>query len=432
MEIVSSTLKLKSPLLPLVTASLLIIQLLGPSRVWEALLVVFAGAWLTGWIWARSIERGLSLERAMRFGWAQVGDALEERFTLTSSTSMPIPWVEIVDHSDVSGYQASMATCLAGRERYTWHTRGVCSRRGIFTLGGATLRSGDPLGIYSVEIQHSERATLAIMPAVVPLPEIELAPGGWLGEGRPQPQAAEKVYGASSVRPYQAGDSLHLIHWRTSARLEEPYVRNLEGAPEDDWWMVLDADSRVQAGSGPDSTLEAAVIVAASLADRARRARKNVGLLAQGEQSIWVRPRPGEAVRLEILQALAALQPGDVELTRLLERAGPLLGRRASLVIITPSLSTEWLSPLGQLAWRGITPTVILLDPASFGGDKSADALAALLAEKGITRHIIGQELFSHSQAQPGRHGQWEWRIMPTGKAVPTRLPGDMSWKRLG
>ena len=95
-------------------------------------------------------------------------------------------------------------------------------------------------------------------------------------------------------------------------------------------------------------------------------------------------------------------------------------------------MSTEWLSPLGQLAWRGITPTVILLDPASFGGDKSAESMAALLGEKGIARHIIGRDLFSHAQSQPGRRGQWEWRIMPTGKAIPTRLPGDMNWKRLG
>jgi hypothetical protein len=44
---------------------------------------------------------------------------------------------------------------------------------------------------------------------------------------------------------------------------------------------------------------------------------------------------------------------------------------------------------------------------------------------------VIRQEMLRRPEAQPERRGQWEWRIMPTGKAVPTRLPGDMGWKRL-
>jgi hypothetical protein len=114
-----------------------------------------------------------------------------------------------------------------------------------------------------------------------------------------------------------------------------------------------------------------------------------------------------------------------------LERAGPSLGRQASLIIITPSTRTDWLKPLGHLAWRGIIPTVILLDPASFGAAEKADNLASLLADMGIARHVFTREILDHPQARPRGRGQWEWRILPSGKAVPTRLPGDMSWKRL-
>jgi uncharacterized protein (DUF58 family) len=270
------------------------------------------------------------------------------------------------------------------------------------------------------------------MPAVVPLPSIEVAPGGWLGEGRPHPRAAEKVHSASTVRPYVPGDSLHLMHWRTTARLDEPYVRQLEGAPEGAWWIVLDLDRDVQAGQEEGSTLEAGVTVAASLAERGVRARKEVGLLASGAQSIWQLPRPGEAPRLEIMRALAGVEPGDMALADMLTRAGPALGRHASLIVITPSLSSEWLKPLGHLAWRGIRPTVILLDPVSFGGSGSSAALAAMLADMGITRHVLTRQALERPPSQVQGRGQWEWRILPTGKAIPTRLPGDMRWKRLG
>ena len=122
--------------------------------------------------------------------------------------------------------------------------------------------------------------------------------------------------------------------------------------------------------------------------------------------------------------------PDDI-LSALLERSGPALGRQASLIVITPSTGSDWLKPLGHLAWRGIMPTVILLDPASFGAAEGAGPLAALLADMGITRHVITREILDHPQAHPRGRGQWEWRILPTGKAIPTRLPGDMSWKRL-
>lgn len=427
----SSRLRLNSRLLPLVTLLLLVAQLADPSPVWEGLLVVLGGAWLVAYIWARSIRTGLHLERQMRFGWAQVGDHLEEQFSLSHGGHLPATWVEILDHSDLQGYQASLATCVNPSETISWRTRGVCQRRGVYTLGGITLRSGDPLGIYTVEIDRPQTATLAVMPPVIPLPDIEVAPGGWLGEGHPHPHAAEKVISAGAVREYAPGDSLRLIHWPTTARLRKPYVRELEGTPSGAWWIVLDFDRRVQAGLGQDSTTEAGVIMAASLADRGLRARKEVGFLASGEETVWMPAAAGGLRRLEILRALAALNPGEMPLAELLERAGPSLGRQASLIVITPSTSSEWLRPLAHLVWRGIAPTVILLDPASFGAEQKVGPLAALLAAMRIPRQIVTRDLLDRPGARPRGRGQWEWRILPTGKAIPIRTPGDLSWKRL-
>ncbi len=79
-----------------------------------------------------------------------------------------------------------------------------------------------------------------------------------------------------------------------------------------------------------------------------------------------MRPEAGEHRRWEILRALALLDPGETSLAGLLESAAPALGRQASLIIITPSMKSEWLKPLANLFWRGFTPTVILIDPASF------------------------------------------------------------------
>jgi hypothetical protein len=132
------------------------------------------------------------------------------------------------------------------------------------------------------------------------------------------------------------------------------------------------------------------------------------------------------------MRALAMLEPGHLPLSELLERASPTLGHRTSLIIITPSIKSDWFTSLTHLMWRGINPTVLLMDPASFGAPEHADSLIGALSRMGVPRFILTRDLLHRPEARPGWRGQWEWRIMPTGKAVSMRPQGDMTWKRLG
>lgn len=424
--------RLNSILLPLLAIGMSIMELLDPSMIWRILVMVFGGMWLIGWLWVRSLKNNLRLTREMRFLWAQVGDKLEEQFTLTNDGALPATWIELVDHSTLPGYSAARAIGIGNNETNTWHTTGVCARRGIYQLGGTTLRSGDPFGIYTVEIHQPEHSKMVVMPPVIPLPSIEITPGGWTGEGRPRPNLLEQTVNASSVREYVHGDSLKLIHWPTTARHDKFYTRIMDGSPASNWWLALDADASVQAGDDPESTIELGVILAASLADRGMRARYSVGLLANGLETTWLKPESGEHHRLEILRALAVLQRGHMPLAEMLERAIPALSQRTSLIIITPSVSSDWVSSLTRLQRRGISPTIILMDPVSFGAPQRVDSLAGMLAEMGVPRFILSRDLLHRPEARPGWRGQWEWRITPTGKAVPMRPPGDLSWRKLG
>jgi hypothetical protein len=45
--------------------------------------------------------------------------------------------------------------------------------------------------------------------------------------------------------------------------------------------------------------------------------------------------------------------------------------------------------------------------------------------------HTIPREFLDRPEAHPGTGGQWEWRITPTGRAVPVRTPDDHRWRRL-
>lgn len=427
-----AALHLRSPAWPLLTGLVFLLQLLRPDRVWMTLLVGLGGAWLAAALWARSLQRNIKFDRQVRFGWAQVGDRLQERFTLVNVGWAPALWAEIHDHSNLHGYDASRVTSIGFYANMQWSMQGICTRRGLFTLGPTDLHTGDPFGVYRVSLHLPDSAVLMVMPPVVPLPAIEVAPGGRVGEGRRSRRGAiETTVTSDGVREHQPGEALTAVHWPTSARREALYVRQFEHTPASDWWIVLDLYRQAQIGEGFNSTDEHGVILAASLADRGLRQGRAVGMAACGQGLIWLPPRRSAAQRMDILRALATASRGERSLDELLASQRTELRRGASLVVITADVSTGWIQPLLQMTAAGVTPTVLLLDPASFGGQASASAVTRLLTENGIHCSLVPRELLNQTERLPGRQGQWEWRIVGQGKAVPVKRPADMSWRRL-
>ncbi|MEP7198235.1 MAG: DUF58 domain-containing protein, partial [Chloroflexota bacterium] len=417
------TVRLNLRWLPGLMALLFVLQLLAPYRGWTILFIGLGSVWLLGYGWARSLGRGLRLTREMRYGWAQVGDRLEERFTLSNHSWLPALWVEVRDHSTLPGYVVSTATGISAQSSNTWLTHGVCARRGLFTLGPTTLRSGDPFGIFSVVVPLSASATLVVMPPVVPLPTIEVAPGGRTGEGRRTRAVSEPTVSASRVRDYRSGDDARWIHWRTSARRDELFVRMFDSAPAGDWSIVLDLDAKAQRGEGQDATIEHGVILAASLAERGLRMGRAVGLLAAGGEAVWLAPQTGEAQRWKILRALTTVNFGARSLGDVLAQTRTSFRQAMSLIIITPAADGAWLASLMPLLRLGIVPTILLLDPQSFGGDGVTHQTVARLRELGVAHYVITRDLLDRPELRAGQQGQWEWRVGGTGRAVAVKQP---------
>jgi len=415
--------------LPVLVGLLLLLQLLTPYKGWVILLVGLGGAWMVSYLWARSLARGLELAREMRFGCKQVGDHLQECFTLANRGWAPALWVAVLDRSNLPGYRVSTARGVGERALVHWFKRGVCNRRGLYTLGPTSLQTGDPFGLYTVSLNYSTSFTMMVMPPIVHLPTIDVAPGGRTGEGRFMANALDHAVNAASVREYIPGDSLRWIHWPTSARRDAPFVRTFDRMPSSDWWIFLDMDRRVQAGEGQAATEEHGVILAASLADQGLQMGRAVGLVTHGEELDWLPPRLGGDQRWEILRALALVNPGGRSLAEVLARTRSALKQRSSVVIITPDVDGSWLDSMVLLMQRGIVPTVLLLDSASFGGEGDADRTLASLLELGVTHYLITPDLLDRPEARPGQIGQW--RRTPQGRWEPKFHHRELAWRKL-
>jgi uncharacterized protein (DUF58 family) len=394
------------------------------------LLVSVGGVWLICWWWARKMAKSLRFEREMRFGWAQVGDRLEERFTLINDFSLPATWVTVHDHSTLPDHNASVATGVDGSSSSQWRILTQCTRRGVYRLGGTTLETGDPFGIYTITLEDPTSSTLAVMPPVLSLPKFQILSSSGAAEGKPRRYSLQETINVSQTREMLPNDPMRLIHWKTTARHGDFYVRQFEGAPAGDWWILVDLHKDSQVGVGWDSTEEHAIILASSLVVQGLNEDRPVGLSINGAQIEWIAPRRNEYQQRSLLKALAVASPSALSLKDYLSRAGQSLGSHCSLLIITADTDIEWTQSILPLMWRGIMPTIFLFDPLSFGGTASVNGVSAIFQSLSIPCHVIPKELLDKPQARPGREGEWEWRISPTGKAVAVRAAQE-EWRGL-
>ena len=432
--------RLNTKILPLLAAGAFIMQIFDPSRVWVILLIGMGGAWFVCWWWARGLARSLRFEREMRYGWAQVGDRLEERFTLINQFALPATWVTLQDHSTLPDHHASMASGVDGASTSQWRILTRCTRRGVYTLGGTTLETGDPLGIYTITFEDPTSSTLAVMPPVLPLPEFEISASGLTGEGQPKRHALQESINISQTREMQPNDPMRLIDWKTTARRSSSqsealwgsqfFVRQFEGTPAGDWWFVLDLEKDSQVGTGWDSTEEHGIILTSSLATLGLKEDHPVGLSINGSQPDWIVPRRNEYQMRSLLKALAVAAPSDMPLKNYLLRVGASLSSHCSLLIVTANPDPDWAQALMPLMWRGIMPTVFLFDPITFGGDRDTKGISQIFQTMSIPCHVIPKALLDKPQARPGHEGEWEWRISGTGKAHAVRTAQD-DWRGL-
>ncbi len=410
---------------------LLLVELFSPSRVSMTLLLTFASVTAVAAWWAWHMARGVRVRRGVRVTWVQVGDLLEERFTLVNDSPLPALWVEVNDCSDLPGYNASTVRAVGARGVYRWSTSGECRLRGEYHLGPWEATTCDPFGIFAVVQRNPAAETVMVYPPIARRLPFALPRGAAAGRARTSHRSWEPTVSVGGVRAYVPGDPLHHVHWPTTARRDELYAKVFDQETGGDIWLVLDLDRDVQVGQAERSTEEMGIIVAASVAALLLDAGRAVGLIAYGPQRRLVMPARGRGHLWGLLPVLAQVHAADSRpLARVLEELARALPTGATALVITPSCDLAWMSGLVRLQSRGVGATVLLLDAVSFEERRvdgrispQAEALRGLLADAGIGAEVIHADTPLSLRPPTGQVRRWEFKVLATGRAVAISTP---------
>ena len=358
---------------------------------------------VSSYVYVRLRLRGLDMRMENRFYVGQVGRMLKGHVYLRNRSRLQTGWMEIVPMNNMPGHGGGIATAVSARGQQQLETQTFCPARGVYTVGPLMARTGDPLGLFRVEIMQGSPTKVTVQPPVVTLPYFRLPVADLSGEESAQCRSQTRTSNVATIREYIHGDGLNQIHWLSTAKSGQLMSKEFDSGRGSDVWITLDLEQKIHLSQGMERTDEHAVAIVASLASLVLREEHSVGLIAHGDHEYLLPLGAGTKQMSSVLETLTLSKTeGHIPLVSVLAKYRAQFGRSSSLVVVTSSTATEWISILRELRCSSLNTAAILVDPASFGGKRSLDGVVAELVGAGIPVYIVRRgDSLAHALSRP-------------------------------
>ena len=368
-------------------------------------ILVIGGSYVLVRLGLSDLEAGYAVSQLH----GHVGDRMQVTYTLRNASRIPKLWLEIHNPTTLPGGLPGRAISLGGRSERSWLIRAPLSRRGHFRIEPLHIRTGDPFGFFEASATVGQGVSVVVYPRLESLPRWRLPAAAVEGSRSSPIRTLQTTPMATSIRPYAPGDAMNRIHWKATARHTEIQVKEFDLEQTADAWIILDLQREIQTGHGDESTVEAAVRAAASIADRALQENRAVGLTVNVGRATFLAPDRGGRQHLKIMQLLAAVEAdSSAPLVETLITTVGRLRRGMTAVVITASLDPAWVRPLATLRTRGVACVVVTVDAGAFGrfaeGDRS-------VASGGAQAPVLAADEFAAKRVRALRHALAEYEL---------------------
>ncbi len=326
-------------------------------------IIVIGGSYIVTRLGLSDLEAGYAVSQLN----GHVGDKIRVTYTLRNTSRIPKPWLEVHNPTTLPGGLPGRAIPLGPRAERSWLVRAPLARRGHFRIEPLQIRTGDPFGFFEASASVGQGVAVVVYPRIEAIPLWRLPAAYIEGSNASPERTLQTTPLATTVRPWAPGDSFNRIHWRATARHGEIQVKEFELEQTADAWIILDLERAIQTGRGDESTVEAAVRVAAAVADRAIRDNRAVGMTINAHRTTVLPADRGSRQHLKIMQLLAAVDgDGTSPLVETIVATAGRLRRGMTAILVTPSTDATWIRPIASLRTRGIATVVVAIDAPAF------------------------------------------------------------------
>ena len=212
-------------------------------------------------------------------------------------------------------------------------------RRGRYRFGPLRVSTRFPLALVRGQFTLSARAECLVIPRIGRLlPEWNrLLDAELAGDRRRHPQRGHAEGDYYGLRPWQSGDSLRWVHWRTTAKLGRPVVRQFERRRSRDVALVLDPWQPASPSPEDAGRMELAVSLTATVVNDVTGQGNSRLVVAIGglEGECYAGPSSPLFCQ-EVLAHLAEVAAtGDYAVGDLVQQAFDAAGPESRLIIIS-------------------------------------------------------------------------------------------------
>lgn len=302
-------------------------------------------------------------------------DELTVELKIRHTSFLPVLWMSVADRfvreADGHLYTVRKRVYPGWKRTFTLRYRISGLERGSYRYTGTELTAGDCWGLVQKRRLLPGSGGFTVLPegrAVLPV-------------GLPKGAGSDETEGASpfrpsmpghGVRPYENGDPLHRIHWKSTARRDGLMTRMDEPALE--WRFQVYVDASASSYQGRAELFEQAIRWAAGILQAAGDIRAMAGLAANGKPEIRL-PAHLPDNGLPALRLLAVLETaGGQSFAELLMNGGSRPGSNAEAVVaVTPVIDFAVERALGQLCQGGRQVFVYHLLGARLAGERELE-----------------------------------------------------------
>lgn len=267
------------------------------------------------YVWARTLAKNIAVEREEAEIRTVSFEKLTISFTVINKSRLPAFMCYILDnipYLHVFDKQNERLIMLHGYEKRTFFYQANALSRGLYTAGPVKIRTFDPLGLFTIDLEFECTQRILVRPARIQL-KTKAHPGLPQGNIKINNPVYEDITMRRSIREYKNGDELKRINWRASAKFDALYTNEYENTFDAPFFVFLNLAKEDYPLNMRNEKGEKAIEIAASIVNTAARLKQRCGFAAYGSGFPFIKPAENQAECILDILALIQMEDGKLE-----------------------------------------------------------------------------------------------------------------------
>ena len=267
------------------------------------------------YIWARSLQKNIIVEREESEIRTVSFEKLTISFTIINNSRFPALMCYVLDnvpYLHVFEKQNERLFLLHSHEKKSFFYQANALSRGLYTAGPVKVRTYDPLGLFTIDLEFECEQRILVRPARILL-KTNAHPGLPQGNIKINNPIYEDITMRRCLREYKNGDELKRINWRASAKFGGLYTNEYENTFDAPFFVFLNLAKDDYPLNLRHEMGEKAIEIAASIINTAARLKQRCGFACYGSGFPFITPGQNQAECILDMLALIQMEEGKLD-----------------------------------------------------------------------------------------------------------------------